>query len=326
MTIVVSISRKRGEEVESLIFGLVSLVVLIPLLMFLPLGLKAKGKFTIIVVSFLIAILGILAKNTFSLWQSGLMVVLLAFLAAYIMDKRSGSTLFVHIMPEKKVSMVEDKAVEENTIKLEETEPILPEFIPDPMEVNQNIEQEALKPEPYVEKIDFENEDLLTKEEVITTNNTDFSSDDELEADISFLMNREVLDDENLEINTDESTNSLNYMEEIEKLLAADVEIEDKASQQQQSNITTSLEEVDSSNEQQENESNAALLEVAAGLAELSFDDSTSEKNHEQDQNGRETTIATTWEEDEIEPLHFDDVPASLKLTSETKQIKKEEK
>ena len=214
---------------ESLIFALVSLILLVPILIILPLGLKARGKFTVIAVSFLIAIIGLLANNTFLLWQSGLMVVLLAFLVAYILDKRLGNTIFRTYYTEKKVSMAENKAVIESRAELVETEQALPEIIQNQTEENQNnmvtIEQEELKIEPYEEEIVVEKDDTRNKEKVEVSNSEDFSMDE----DISFLMNRNKFAEDHHETNTDDhSIHSLemNYMEEIEKMLETESDID----------------------------------------------------------------------------------------------------
>ncbi|MDQ0156130.1 hypothetical protein [Robertmurraya andreesenii] len=77
-----------------LIAAAVSLIILVPIIYFLPIGLTNKGKGLIILVAFLFANLGILAKNNFPLWQTGLIIVLLTFLTVYILEKRFHKYLF----------------------------------------------------------------------------------------------------------------------------------------------------------------------------------------------------------------------------------------
>ena len=88
-----------------MIWAAVSLVLLVPVLFILPLGLKMKGKFILLAASSLIAIVGTLAQYTLPLWQAGLIVVLLAFLTAYLLDQRVGKTLFVSNMNKKEVAV-----------------------------------------------------------------------------------------------------------------------------------------------------------------------------------------------------------------------------
>lgn len=308
---------------ESLIFALVSLIFLVPILFTLHLGLKAKGKFIVIVVSFFVSIMGILAKNTFSLWQSGLMVVLLAVLAAYILDKRMGSSIYIHTRSNKKVEMVEYKAVSEKRSELEESEQILPDSLPNLMEVNQTkmetIEKEELKPEPYVEKIEFKHDDSPDKEKV-NTNNMDFSMDEGIEEDLSFLLNRDIRDEDAvLTLPNNDSVQSLemDYMEEIERMLETEHDMEEwvEGKEFKQHHKTDVLTMEPKDHEQSiiqvsQNES-SSLSEEEVELEELHFNGGENHQNDLSSRNGMESTIDSTWEEDEIQPLQFDHVTDS---------------
>lgn len=307
---------------ESLIFALVSLIILVPILIGLPLGLNTRGKLTLIVVAFFIAIIGNLANNIFSLWQSGLMVALLAFLVAYILDKRMGSSIYVHTRSDKKVEMVEYKAVSENRSELEESDHILPDSLPNLMEVNQTetIEKEELIPEPYVENIEFKHDDTLNKEKV-NTNNMDFSMDEGIEEDLSFLLNRDIRDEDAvLTLPNNDSVQSLemDYMEEIERMLETEHDIEEwvegKGFNQHHKTDDLTIEPKDheqSMIQVSKNES-SSLSEEEVELEELHFDRG---ENHNQNdlssRNGMESTIVSSWEEDEIQPLQFDHVTDS---------------
>ena len=324
---------------ESLIFALVSLILLVPILIILPLGLKARGKFIVIAVSSLIAIIGLLANYTLLLWQSSFIVVLLAFLVAYILEKRFGSAIFVHITPKKKVSLADNKTVIESRAELVETEQTLPEIIQNQTEENQNnvvtIEQEELKLEPYEEEIVFEKDDTRNKEKVEASNSGDFFMDE----DVSFLMNRNTFAEDHHETNTDDhSIHSLemNYMEEIEKMLETESDIdgwiEGKELKKQESKSIMENKAKDDNTEfegsnqldiQVSKNESIPLLEKDVELEELDFDNSNIKISNEQDKNDLEITIAPTWEEDEIQPLHFDDHTDSIHKVDKTKKQEK---
>lgn len=79
---------------QSLIWALGSMVILIILLTFLPLGFTLKGKFFVSIAAFILALGGLAAGTTFPLWQTALMLAVLTFFTAYIMGGRSGYALF----------------------------------------------------------------------------------------------------------------------------------------------------------------------------------------------------------------------------------------
>ncbi|MFB9989153.1 hypothetical protein ACFFLP_17290 [Bacillus benzoevorans] len=79
---------------ELLIFSLISLIILIPIIYFLPLNLTKKGKITVIAVSFLIAIAGLLTKVFMQLWQSILLLIGLILLLSMILTKKFSPVLF----------------------------------------------------------------------------------------------------------------------------------------------------------------------------------------------------------------------------------------
>lgn len=303
---------------ESLIFALVSLIFLVPILFTLHLGLKAKGKFIVIVVSFFVSIIGILAKNTFSLWQSGLMVVLLSFLAAYILDKRMGSSIYAHTRSDKKVEMVEYKAVSRS--ESEESYHIFPDSLPNLMEVNQTkmemIEKEELKPEPYVEKIDYKHDDTLNKEKV-DTNNMDFSIDEGIEEDLSFLLNRDIRDEDavpTLPNNDSAQSLKMDYMEEIERMLETEHDMEEwvEGKQHHKTDVSTiDPKDYEQSIIQVSKDESSSLSEEEVELEELHFERGENHQNDLSSRNGMESTIVSTWDEDEIQPLQFDHVTDS---------------
>jgi hypothetical protein len=79
---------------EVLIFSLISLIILIPIIYFLPLNLTKKGKITVVAVSFLIALAGLLTKVFMQLWQSILLLIGLILLLSMILTKKFSPDLF----------------------------------------------------------------------------------------------------------------------------------------------------------------------------------------------------------------------------------------
>ena len=121
------------------ILALMSLIFVVPVLYFLPLGLSNRGKFTIIGLAFCISAIGLLSRELFSFWQSILIMLLFLISASYLLLKNWSTILFV--MPEDVEDSVIEKRQEpretkylkttQNDVELEED--IIP-FVP---EVNQ---------------------------------------------------------------------------------------------------------------------------------------------------------------------------------------------
>jgi hypothetical protein len=63
-------------------------LIVIPVLYFIPLGLSTKNKFLLTVLAFVLAFGGLFTLNLLSYWTSAGTMVCLAFIAAYIVEKR----------------------------------------------------------------------------------------------------------------------------------------------------------------------------------------------------------------------------------------------
>ncbi|WP_174729822.1 hypothetical protein [Mesobacillus harenae] len=79
---------------ETFVFALASLLLLVPIIYFIPIGLTSRGKGLLVIVSFLIAMLSLFLQGTVQLWQTLLVLLLLAVSIGYIMDKRFGGVLY----------------------------------------------------------------------------------------------------------------------------------------------------------------------------------------------------------------------------------------
>ncbi|MBE4908158.1 hypothetical protein IMZ08_08835 [Bacillus luteolus] len=79
---------------ENILFAFLALILLIPLLYFLPLGFKKQGKLIIVGISLLLALFGLLANTVFNLWQTSLLLLVFALAATYLIEKRLSTLIF----------------------------------------------------------------------------------------------------------------------------------------------------------------------------------------------------------------------------------------
>jgi hypothetical protein len=79
---------------QMLIWAFGSMLVLMLIFSFLPLGFTFKGKYLITFIGFLLALCGIAANTIFQLWQTALLLTALIFFVSYIMDSRIRSILY----------------------------------------------------------------------------------------------------------------------------------------------------------------------------------------------------------------------------------------
>ena len=89
-----------------LIFALVSLIILFPIIYFLPLKISSRGKIVVIAVSFCISLIGLFTKFLFQVWQSVLLLVALILLVTIIFKKRF--TPFMFSMADKHSIAMDD--------------------------------------------------------------------------------------------------------------------------------------------------------------------------------------------------------------------------
>ncbi|WML47372.1 hypothetical protein RCG23_18175 [Neobacillus sp. PS3-34] len=190
---------------ESLLWGAASLVILVPVIYFLPLGITKKGKLIVILTAFFVALLGQVASMIIALSQVFLILFLLVLLFSYILDQRMASLMFG-----KETASVKKKESEEfyygsSSVNLEPTVSLQESF--DEIESDITPLDEAL---------------LVSEKPVapITSSSGDMvSADIELEDDISFLLTREMEQEIHDESQGYEDHNrSSEYIEEIEDI------------------------------------------------------------------------------------------------------------
>ncbi|MDR6122188.1 hypothetical protein QFZ87_001785 [Bacillus sp. SLBN-46] len=184
----------------SMIWAFCSMVILLLIITFLPLGLTNKGKVFLVLTSFLLALGGLAAVVSFPLWKTALLLVVLIFFTAYFLDKKMGSFLYKE-SPEYKEERTKEiinpyinsklaKEKEDASFKLHEL---------DKASVLDNVNENFIyAPQEYKQNLD--NEDKLFVE------------------DISFLLERTEGNDEVDQIKEVEETET-GYLSEIESLL-----------------------------------------------------------------------------------------------------------
>ena len=85
------LSKKGVMELESYLLVLASLILLIPIIMYLPLGITFKGKFLIILGAIIVSLIGIYANMNFPLWQTaGMLLVLIISMTFFMGEKFEG--------------------------------------------------------------------------------------------------------------------------------------------------------------------------------------------------------------------------------------------
>ncbi|MBT2727061.1 hypothetical protein J7E63_08935 [Bacillus sp. ISL-75] len=201
---------------QTIIWAISSMVILMLIIFFLPLGYTLKGKFLLVLTSFILSLGGLAAISIVPLWETTLMLFALIFFVAYFINNRLGALIskessvfgedlddeFEHHEPVYKKESLKDV----NLVKIDE-ELTLP--ISSNIDLGKDTVSE-LSPSPVMTNI---------KE---TTANESETIDD----DISFFLER------NTEVDVPEQMENKNmendYVLDIESLL----EIEEKTVQE----------------------------------------------------------------------------------------------
>lgn len=73
---------------EVYVFGIIFILILLPILYFIPIGISLKEKVLIAIVSFLLAEIGLFLNQFLGIWKTLLILVLLAVVVTYIVETR----------------------------------------------------------------------------------------------------------------------------------------------------------------------------------------------------------------------------------------------
>lgn len=232
---------------EELIVSIISLIILVPIIYFLPLGLSHKGKGLLILIAFVFANLGLMVKSSLPVWQAGGIILLLIVLTVYILDRKFSKLLYANgkTVEEdvKEDVQIENAPVESEKKLLTEDTPV--NLDEDDLPVASDI---ALVAELEEEKISMEihtpsetDEDQLFKDENNPTEEV-FQVDELIEDTIEetvdidslpqeesgFLSKREeIAEDSDGTVVQEEELPAEGYMSEIEQLIE-DAEVEEE--------------------------------------------------------------------------------------------------
>ncbi|MDZ5470801.1 hypothetical protein SM124_03450 (plasmid) [Bacillus sp. 31A1R] len=226
---------------EEFLISIAALVILVPIVYFLPLGLSKKGKITLIVTALFLANLGLLTRNQYPLWQVVLILLLLLSLITYVIDRRFGKQVY-KVLVDKEITNFE----EFNNVKTK--------VEPKQLEINNNLEHSLneINLEEFESIIDkneqksnfnsaenFVDLEGINIDEIQVTDSVEpkVPKQDvvlniaELEDSIEFFNDKESTIQEpisTIDINHDESAENevSGYMSDIEKLLEGDLDLE----------------------------------------------------------------------------------------------------
>ncbi|MCR8850137.1 hypothetical protein NQ095_17080 [Rossellomorea sp. SC111] len=86
------------------LFSLLALILLLPILYFIPIGISNKGKLLIAGVSFGLTLLGLAASTLYPMWAIGLMLLALLTILSFMMEQRYSGLLAVSAGPDPDVN------------------------------------------------------------------------------------------------------------------------------------------------------------------------------------------------------------------------------
>lgn len=75
------------------LFSLLALILLLPILYFIPIGISVKGKLLIAAIAFGLTLLGLVASTQYPIWMIGIMLVILLGLSSYMIEQRFSGLL-----------------------------------------------------------------------------------------------------------------------------------------------------------------------------------------------------------------------------------------
>ncbi|WHY84886.1 hypothetical protein QNH39_19850 [Neobacillus novalis] len=157
-----------------IILAISSMLVLILIVSFLPLGMTVKGKLFIVLASFVLALGGLAAVIAIPLWETVIMLVALIFFTAYFMEKQLGKLIF------KEIPSFEDELTNKFDIPVYDSKVVIEKS-------NKSLELTELElVQPSVTNV-IENSQLG-----ISLEREQFADTDQ---DISFLLERDLEND-----------------------------------------------------------------------------------------------------------------------------------
>jgi hypothetical protein len=233
--------RGRGWMV-SLLWAFGSMLAIMLIISFLPLGFTKKGKIIIASVGFVLALGGLAAVSTFPVWATLVLLLVLSFFAAYIMDSRLSSSLYTLKL------QAEEVATEKNSMSYTN----LQQPLPDELDF---LDLSATQLAPAMEKAE---DNLEIKVATISLEKEDTL--EILDDEISFLQDRNA-DHEIIEEQRENETVELGYLSEIETMLLDESETDDELPVLEEQDWLAELEDFAPETKDEKAEHNDHLIE-----------------------------------------------------------------
>jgi hypothetical protein len=192
----------------NLIWATGSMLLVMLIVQFLPIGLTKRGKFVVVLVAFFLALVGLMAIPSFSLWKVIIMLFVLITFTAHLLNTRFGQSLFlVDTSFGNKLVDQEDSYIDYNKINKSEN---VERFSLSRKEVASSIE-------PFEEKEVSDAGLFYTQHETNHEVERNEEPHEVLDDDISFLLNRSIEIEE--EKRNEETFSEMEYISDIESLL-----------------------------------------------------------------------------------------------------------
>jgi membrane protein implicated in regulation of membrane protease activity len=222
----------------NIIFALVSVIIVLPIILLIPLRINVKQKLFLFIIALLISLVGITSQNLFPVWQSLLIMVALASLATILVSKRmpvsevsktehlNVTNLITNNHTTVKNSIIEetkDFVVNENKQDIDDNLEDLTSFIEIEAVVSSDIEVVDISENECETSDDATLEAIFEKlqsEQLVAV--TRESNDEELNL---FEGIEELDDDSSISLDFFQPESS-NYLSEIEKLLLEQEDID----------------------------------------------------------------------------------------------------
>ncbi|MEH6956305.1 hypothetical protein [Neobacillus drentensis] len=188
-----------------IIWAISSMVILMLIIYFLPLGYALKGKLLLVLISFILSLGGLGAVSIIPMWEIALMLLALVFFAAYFMNNRLGTVLFQE-SPVFEEQIDEKYDTSETYDKVENSNGNL-------VEINNAL---PLTDTPHLNLKDTDRE--LTSSRVLSKiEDGDDKVHESIDMDISFLLERDTEVDTITQM--DDKNEENDYLSHIESLL-----------------------------------------------------------------------------------------------------------
>jgi hypothetical protein len=245
---------------QTIIWAFGAMLLLLLIVSFLPLNFNLKGKFTVVMSAFAIALGGLAAVTLFPIWQTVLILLVLTLLTSYILDSRLGNRLYKPLAAEE-------------------------EFIDDDSELSFSNHKAEKKPE--FDLLELDEIDAVIPSAIKISANMSPSEpesiqnlDDSLEVSFLQVNDTDNIDDDH---ESDELQISDGYLSDIENLLLEESEEEVKPKEDDWLSELADLEEIDSNENRdvEENQLDDSELEILFAFKEAAAgNDDTPEKGN----------------------------------------------